>query len=172
VVFVAGEEGCLIMSIRNASKAIILHSNKILLNKCHDPDIGDYYTLPGGGQNQYETMEEAVARECLEETGYTVVPVAFVAVYEEIYTHESVRQKYPDYAHRIFHIFRCSLTMEVPVIPSEQDSGQVDCVWLDLNDVSVSNILPICVRENICHLIHATSPLYLGAHLIDIVKTV
>jgi 8-oxo-dGTP pyrophosphatase MutT (NUDIX family) len=172
VVLAAGEEGGLIMSIRNAAKAIILHSNKILLNKCYAPDIGDYFTLPGGGQNQYETMEEAVVRECLEETGYTVVPIAFVALYEEIYTHESVRQKYPDYAHRILHIFRCSPAKEAPVIPSEQDSGQVECVWLDLNDISAINLLPICMRENICHLIHAASPLYLGTHLIDFEKTV
>ena len=84
------------MSIRNAAKAIILHQNKILLDKCHAPDAGDYFTLPGGGQNQYETMEEAIVRECLEETGFTVIPEAFVALYEEIHTHASVRQKYPD----------------------------------------------------------------------------
>jgi ADP-ribose pyrophosphatase YjhB (NUDIX family) len=160
------------MSIRNAAKAIILHNNRILLNKCHAPDIGDYFTLPGGGQNQYETMEEAIVRECLEETGHTVIPIAFVALYEEIYTHESDRQKNPDYAHKILHIYRCSLAKEVPVIPSEQDSGQVDCAWLDLNDVFAINLLPICVRENIYHLIHASSPLYLGTLLIDFEKTV
>ena len=80
------------MGIRNDAKAIILDGNRILLNKCHAPQMGDYFSLPGGGQNQYETMEEAVVRECLEETGYTVVPEAFVALYEEIYTCEAVRR--------------------------------------------------------------------------------
>ena len=33
---------------------------------------------------QYETMEQAVIRECLEETGYSVLPMRFVGLYEEI----------------------------------------------------------------------------------------
>lgn len=160
------------MNIRNAAKAIILHDNKILLDKCYAPDIGDYFALPGGGQNQYETMEEAVIRECLEETGYTVVPIAFVALYEEIYTLESVRKKYPDYSHKILHIFRCSIANETPVVPSEQDSWQLDCVWVDLGNIGSTNLLPSLVRENLNHLIHSEIPLYLGSHFIDFEKTV
>ena len=69
------------MGIKNAAKALIINNGKILLNKCQN-SLGDaweaipngavYYDLPGGGQNQYETLTEAVKRECLEETGYTV----------------------------------------------------------------------------------------------------
>lgn len=160
------------MSIRNAAKAIILHENKILLNKCHAPDIGDYFALPGGGQNQYETMEEATIRECLEETGYTVIPEVFIALYEEIYTREKVRQMYPDYSHKILHIFRCSLAENPRILPFEQDSWQLNCVWVDLGDVHSINLLPMSVRENIHLLIHADTPLYLGTHLIDFEKTV
>ena len=168
----AEEERSLTMSIRNAAKAIILHNNKILLNRCHAPDVGDYFALPGGGQNQYETMEEVIIRECLEETGYTVFPDAFVALYEEIYTIESVRQKYPDYSHKILHIFRCSLADEAPIVPSEQDSWQVDCIWIELNEIASTNLLPSLVRENIDHLIQSEIPLYLGSHFIDLEKTV
>jgi len=160
------------MGIRNAAKAITLHEGKLLLDKCYAPHMGDYFVLPGGGQNQYETMEEAIVRECLEETGYTVIPEAFVALYEEIYTCGSVRQKYPDYAHKIFHIFRCSLAENPRVTPHEQDAGQLDCVWVDLNDIHTINLQPPAVRENIHHLVHAPSPLYLGAHLIDTEETV
>lgn len=160
------------MSIRNAAKAIILHDNKILLDKCYAPDIGNYFVLPGGGQNQYETMEDALVRECLEETGYTVIPETFIALYEEIYTHEAIREKYPDYSHKIFHIFRCSLADKAKVAPSEQDSWQLDCIWINLDNVSSLNLMPICVRENIQHLIHPISPLYLGSHYIDFKKMV
>ena len=155
------------MGIRNAAKAIILHENKILLNGCHKPDIGDYFTLPGGGQNQYETIEEAIVRECLEETGYTVVPESFIALYEEIHTSESVREKHPDYAHKIFHIFRCSLAEIPQVKPVEQDAGQLDCVWMDLTDIQSINLLPASVSQNVHYLVHGNTPLYLGAHLID-----
>lgn len=160
------------MSIRNAAKAIILHNNKILLDRCFSPNIGDYYALPGGGQNQYETMEEAVIRECLEETGYTVVPDAFVALYEEIYTLESVRQNHPDYAHKILHIFRCSIFSEKAVTPSEQDTGQLGCEWIDLNNLNFVRLLPTLVHENIQQLIRSDTPAYLGTNFIDFEKPI
>ena len=81
------------MGIRNAARAIIVNDGKILLNK-NQNSLGDmcfgiskgavYYDLPGGGQNQYETLEEAVIRECLEETGYITAVERLAAVYEEI----------------------------------------------------------------------------------------
>lgn len=66
------------MGIRNSVKALIVKDNKILLNKCQNStgySFGDicindiYFDLPGGGQNKFETIIEAVKRECLEETG-------------------------------------------------------------------------------------------------------
>lgn len=72
------------MSIRSTAKAIILNKNRVLLNKCVDDNNGEYYSLPGGGQNNYETLEEAIARECLEETGYNVKAIKFIALCEEI----------------------------------------------------------------------------------------
>jgi len=53
-----------------------------------------YYDFPGGGQNQYETLEEAVRRECLEETGYTVVVDRLAGIFEEICTDERFRAEY------------------------------------------------------------------------------
>ena len=160
------------MGIRNAAKAIILHNGKILLDTCNAPGIGEYYALPGGGQHQYETIEEAVVRECLEETGYSVVPEAFVALYEEIYTSESVREKCPDYAHKILHIFRCGLASEDRIVPSEQDSWQLDCTWVDIKNIASIKLLPACVGERIHELIHSPSPVFLGSHCIDLHRSV
>ena len=154
------------MGIRNAAKAIVLHGGKILLDQCYRENIGKFFTLPGGGQHQYETMEAAVVRECLEETGYTVVPEAFVALYEEIHTSDFMRQLHPDYAHRIFHIFRCSLADVPKVAPSEEDGGQTGSVWIDVNQTASLNILPAHIGENMSALIHATCPLYLGTHFL------
>lgn len=169
---IAAEERNVTMSIRNAAKAIILHDNKILLDRCRTIGIGDFFALPGGGQHQYETMEEAIVRECLEETGYTVIPETFAALYEEIYTRESVREKHPDYSHKIIHIFKCSLTNRLKITPTEQDSAQLDCVWVDLNDVDSIKLLPICIGDNIRCLLNSESPLYLGSHFVDFERTV
>lgn len=94
--------------IRSTAKAIILHEGRILLNRCADSRNGTYYALPGGGQNQFEPLEDAVVRECLEETGYRVHPVRMAAVCEEIWNDAERRQKYPEYAHRMLHIFLCT----------------------------------------------------------------
>ena len=47
------------MNVRSTVKAIILHEGKVLLNRCRDANNGEYFSLPGGGQEQYETMAEA-----------------------------------------------------------------------------------------------------------------
>ena len=52
------------MGIRSTAKAIIVQNGKILLNKCVDEKNGDYYTLPGGGQNTFESLSETLVREC------------------------------------------------------------------------------------------------------------
>ena len=49
------------MSIRCASKAVIIHNDSVLLNQCRDEGGRIYYDLPGGGQHVYESLEEAVS---------------------------------------------------------------------------------------------------------------
>ena len=72
------------MGVRSCAKAIVVHDGRLLLNRCRDEANGAYHALPGGGQNPGETLEEAVVRECREETGYQVCPVRFAALFEEI----------------------------------------------------------------------------------------
>ena len=58
---------------RLVARAILLNEqNKIALHTLHRDDIfGNqiYLETPGGGVDEGETFEEAVKRECLEETG-------------------------------------------------------------------------------------------------------
>jgi ADP-ribose pyrophosphatase YjhB (NUDIX family) len=54
------------MAIRNAAKAIILHNDKILVNRCITENNEVYFDLPGGGQNQFETMEDAGICVCVD----------------------------------------------------------------------------------------------------------
>ena len=85
------------MAIRSAAKAIILHNNNVLINKCMQIGTNSvYYDLPGGGQHQFESLEEAVVREVLEETGYKVEIIRFAGIAEEIHTDEQIRKAYND----------------------------------------------------------------------------
>ena len=150
------------MGIRSAAKAIIIHEGKILLNKCRDEQNGEYYSLPGGGQNQYESLEEAVIRECMEETGYHVTPVRFAALYEEICDGEAARSNYPEYCHRIYHVFLCELTSDQREIPAEQDLSQLSSQWVEVSSLAEKKLLPKTIAAHIHALIEEEIPLYLG----------
>ena len=137
------------MGIRSTAKALIIEDDKVLLNKCYDKKNGYYYSLPGGGQLQYETLHDALIRECLEETGYTVIPVRFAALCEEICMHEGFRKMFPDYAHKMYHIFICKLANKDKKVPVETDEMQIACEWIDINSLKNIRILPEFLGKSI-----------------------
>lgn len=149
--------------MRSTGKAIILNNGKILLNKCNDSFNGCYYTLPGGGQNAYETLSETITRECLEETGYDVKAERFAGLCELICDDEDYRKRYPVYSHKMYNIFVCSLKSNAKVAPTETDSCQSGCEWIDLDNLSEITILPKCINDNIKEMIDNESPKFLGS---------
>lgn len=150
------------MAIRNAAKAIVIRDGKILLNRCITEAGEIYYDLPGGGQHQFETMEEAVKREVLEETGYNIKVNRFIALVEEIYDDLKVREEYYDYSHRILHIFLADLTSEQAVNPIETDFHQEESVWLSYEEADKVEFRPIQLSGRISQLIFRNTPQYLG----------
>ena len=158
------------MTIRNAAKALILHNGKLLLIKYHNSAGEVCYTIPGGGQNCLETMEEAVIRECLEETGYHVHVGKFAGLYEEIIENKAYQEKYPAYAHKIFHIFLCSLLSDVFQEASELDDRQIGHEWVDLSKAGDINLYPLNIREGIQEMISGEGPVFLGIRKMPLPK--
>lgn len=150
------------MSIRLAAKALVLHEGKLLLNRCRDRQGRLYYTFPGGGQNPGETLEEAVVREVLEETGLTVRFERFAAFFEEIMEDPAVQAAHPDYFHKSFHFCRCALTGQAPVPPCEMDSSQEASVWVPLEEVAALPVFPAPVHGELPRLLSTEDPVYLG----------
>jgi len=155
------------MAIRNAAKAIIVKGGKVLLSKYISEKKGIYYELPGGGQIQFETMEEAVVRECMEETGYQVKVVRLAAIAEEIYDDIKLRNQYPDYVHRIHHIFIAEISGTKSYDVTEADINQVGCVWMDICEVHTINLLPRHLKDNLIQILDSENPLYLGVVHVD-----
>jgi 8-oxo-dGTP diphosphatase len=151
------------MGVRSTAKAIIIDQGKILLNQCHDEHNGTYYALPGGGQDRYETLHQALARECLEETGYTVEPLRFAALYEEICDDPHIREHYPEYAHKLLHIFVCRLRTIAAVPPVETDEAQIGIAWIAFSDLEQARVLPAPVGRCLRSLIENDTPLFLGS---------
>ena len=57
--------------IRTAARAIIVRQGRLLLTHCQD-ERGEWYTAPGGGQIEGESLPETLVRECREEIGVEV----------------------------------------------------------------------------------------------------
>lgn len=154
------------MSIRCAAKALIVKDGCVLLNRCRKNDGGVYYDLPGGGQHQYESMEEAVRREVMEETGMTVHNLRFAALAEEIYTDEALRRKYPDYSHRMMHIFLAEPVGEADGA-TEKDWGMEDSEWIPIETVeSLPEVRPSSVQKRIREIVSGGAPVYLGTEYV------
>lgn len=154
------------MPIRCASKAIIVRDGCILLNRCHHFNGSIYYDLPGGGQHTYETLEDALIREVREETGYTVRVVRFAGMAEEIYTSPLMREKYPEYTHRILHLFAAELTDVPRLQPTEKDLYMDECVWMPLEEAERQKINPDGIASYLRRIVGNGESIYLGSHTI------
>lgn len=121
--------------IRNTSKVLVIRDGKLLLNQCRRTNGDVYYDLPGGGQQDDETMEEAARREVKEETGYALSELHLAALGEEICTNPARCKQFPDYAHRIFHIFVGKPDDSCPEAPAEKDLFLEKSIWIALDDL-------------------------------------
>lgn len=145
------------MYIRNSAKALVVSDGKVLLNKCRSR-LGDYYALPGGGQNPGETLEEAVKRELLEETGVTVKPIRLAAIYERI-----AAGREDGANHKMYFIFYCQ-PEDVPVKkPTERDSYQTGVEWVPIETIEKSNLFPAIVRTEMKRVLAAQETIFLGS---------
>ena len=150
--------------IRNSAKALLLSPDgRLLLNRCETSSGEEYFDLPGGGQHVYETMEEAVAREVLEETGLTVEPVRFAALCEEIFTDPDMRRKYPEYCHRTLHIFLARTVSETVRERTETDFQQTGSVWVAPEEAETLPLVPLQLRGRVREVLNAAGPAYLGS---------
>ena len=66
---------------RIRTRAIIIYEDK-LLSMYRERDGRIFYTFPGGGMEENETVEECVVREVFEEFGIKIKPVSKVYTYE------------------------------------------------------------------------------------------
>jgi ADP-ribose pyrophosphatase YjhB (NUDIX family) len=67
-----------------AVSAAIFRQGRVLIVRRARPPANGLYTLPGGGVELGETLEEAVVREVREETGLTIAPIALAGYRQAI----------------------------------------------------------------------------------------
>ncbi len=155
------------MAIRSTAKAIWLENGKILLNRCQNRTGNVYFALPGGGQRPFETLEETVVREVREETGFSVRPVRLLAVCEEIFGDAAIRRDFPEYAHRLHHIFLVERTDEARMSPQEKDFQQMGCEWLPWEKIGEISLCPRKIKACLGAILCGQNVLYLGCDFIE-----
>lgn len=151
------------MAIRNSTKAILIKDNKILVNRCVMESGEEFYDLPGGGQNMYETMEEGLIREVLEETGYHIKVGRFIALTEEIEDDEQTRKDYPGLTHRMHHIFLASLENEIQDEVTEVDFYQKESLWVSIEEADRLTFHPVALSGKVKSLCTSEIPVFLGS---------
>lgn len=110
-------------------KAIILRDQHLLTVVKAYPE-GKAYILPGGSQEHGETLDAAIARECLEEIGTTITVERLLCVREYIganHQHASLDMQ----LHIVDIMFACTLPDDyVPQLGRAPDDDQIGVQWL------------------------------------------
>ena len=139
-------------SIRTSAKALVIRDGRMLAIRLHDQD-GDFYIMPGGGQNAGELLPAAVEREVAEETGIAVKAGDAVFIIEGEKGEES---------HRVDIVFRCEYLGESDA-ERHTDWNQTGYEWLDIATLNTAPLYPSKLRRPIMNLsARKDAPVYLG----------
>ncbi|MBE5782830.1 MAG: NUDIX domain-containing protein [Clostridiales bacterium] len=125
--------------IRNSAKALIIREGKMAAIKIRDAGE-EWYIMPGGGQDAEETLDEAVAREVMEELGIKVACKELLFVVEGVHGERF---------HRVDLVFLCDYIGAVPDARLHSDTHQVGVDWLDIDTLLHQPLYPSRLRRQI-----------------------
>jgi 8-oxo-dGTP diphosphatase len=112
--------------------AVIVDDGKVVLIKRRYEPLQGQWSLPGGGVEIGETLEAAVAREMLEETGLEVVVGPVVEVFDRIMRDDDERVRY----HYVLVDYLCW-----PIAGELRAGSDVDAaVFVDPADLKAYNL--------------------------------
>ena len=105
----------------------------------------EYWVVPGGGVEEGETIDEALAREVIEETGLGLISYRFLL-------NEKVQEKIEVIEH---YIFGCEVEEKEPVLggpelESQTTDNQYHLEWVGIEKVSELVLYPRIILK--CHL--------------------
>ncbi len=146
--------------IRNAVRAVIVRDGAVLMQKKRSELKGEWYTLPGGGQDVEETLEATLIRECEEEIGAQVEVGELLTVADFFKQRETT---YPSTRHVIEIYYACRLPDDYqPASGHHPDKHQVDVVWLPLQRLSEVSLYPRDLSRLLPQIVDGALRGYLG----------
>jgi len=126
-------------NIRNSAKALVIKEGKMLAIKLKDSD-GEWYIMPGGGQETEELLSSAACREVAEETGILAECKELIFVIEGLHG-----EKF----HRVDLVFLCEYIGDIPNVELHGDTNQIDYGWLDISTLNTQPLYPSKLRRQI-----------------------
>jgi 8-oxo-dGTP diphosphatase len=146
---------------RNSAKVAIIKDDCLSAIDKNEV-VGDCYILPGGGQQYYETLADAVKREVKEETTLDVKIGELIFIREYINDHHEFVGLEPE-IHQVDFMFPCQAEdMKLTTIGDEPDSDQIGIKWLRIIDLMNLRLYLIAIRHLLLKPEENRSPIYLG----------
>ena len=131
--------------IRVSAKAVIVRDDKLLVIACRD-SAGEFYMLPGGGQDKFERLANALRRECREEIGADVEVGELLFVRDYIGRNHEFAASEQD-THAVEIMFACRVPDDyVPVTGDVPDPSQHSVKWIALDDLAHVRLYPAALR--------------------------
>jgi 8-oxo-dGTP diphosphatase len=145
--------------VRLSVKAIIVEDGRLLVLKNRDQD-GEWYMLPGGGQEAGESVPAALRRECLEEIGSDVTVGRLRFVRDYIGKNHEFAAEDGD-MHQVELMFECHLHTR-PRLGSAPDAMQTGIAWLELTNLGDYRLYPCVLGHHLSPEVPAGEAIYLG----------
>ena len=120
------------------ARALIASEGHILI--CELPERGISF-LPGGRVESGETLDVAIRREVLEETGASLESLNYLGAIEDVWSEEGRA------VHDLSHFFHVSAAALCPSqIPICNDPG-ITMRWVPFSEVKAQPIMPLPVKR-------------------------
>ncbi|UVI32737.1 NUDIX domain-containing protein [Paenibacillus spongiae] len=130
------------LPIRTAARAVIIRDDKLLVLR-RSGIQGEFFVLPGGGQEHGESIRETLVREVFEEVSLRVEPEELLFINEFIGSKHSAFPEQERDVHQLDFTFLCKVEgNEEAKIGQTPDVHQTGIAWIPLSEIMSYDLHP------------------------------